>query len=129
VIALDLKQYGLIPEKLDSLPVVTYLNPLDADTLMSILTEPKNALVKQYQELFRMEGIELRFTQAALKEVARRALKRGTGARGLRAILEKAMVDLMFEAPGSGVREIVFDLPHLDHPLKALEEARLRQAS
>lgn len=83
---------------------------------MRILTEPKNALVKQYQELFRMEGIELRFTQAALKEVARRALKRGTGARGLRAILEKAMVDLMFEAPGSGVREIVFDLPHLDHP-------------
>jgi ATP-dependent Clp protease ATP-binding subunit ClpX len=86
-------------------------------------------LVKQYQELLRMEGIELRFTQAALREIARRALKRGTGARGLRAILEKTMVDLMFEAPGSGVREITIDLPHLDHPLKALEEAKLRQAS
>jgi len=97
--------------------------------LENIVTEPKNALVKQYQELMRLEGIELRFTQAALKEIARRALKRGTGARGLRAILEKTMVDLMFEAPGSGVKELVIDLPHLDQPLRALEEAKLRQAS
>lgn len=119
----------MIPEFVGRAPLIVQLHPLTEDDLVRILTEPKNALVKQYQELFRMEGIELRFTQAALKEVARRALKRGTGARGLRAILEKAMVDLMFEAPGSGVREIVFDLPHLDHPLKALEEARLRQAS
>jgi len=129
VIPEDLIKFGMIPEFVGRAPLIVQLHPLTEDDLVRILTEPKNALVKQYQELFRMEGIELRFTQAALKEVARRALKRGTGARGLRAILEKAMVDLMFEAPGSGVKEIVFDLPHLDHPLKALEEARLRQAS
>ncbi|QMV30310.1 ATP-dependent Clp protease ATP-binding subunit ClpX [Thermus thermophilus] len=129
VIPEDLIKFGMIPEFVGRAPLIVQLHPLGEDDLVRILTEPKNALVKQYQELFRMEGIELRFTQAALKEVARRALKRGTGARGLRAILEKAMVDLMFEAPGSGVKEIVFDLPHLDHPLKALEEARLRQAS
>ncbi|BBL81871.1 ATP-dependent Clp protease ATP-binding subunit ClpX [Thermus thermophilus] len=129
VIPEDLIKFGMIPEFVGRAPLIVQLHPLTEDDLVRILTEPKNALVKQYQELFRMEGIELRFTQAALREVARRALKRGTGARGLRAILEKAMVDLMFEAPGSGVKEIVFDLPHLDHPLKALEEARLRQAS
>ncbi len=129
VIPEDLVKFGMIPEFVGRAPLIVQLHPLSEDDLVRILTEPKNALVKQYQELLRMEGIELRFTQAALKEVARRALKRGTGARGLRAILEKAMVDLMFEAPGSGVKELVFDLPHLDNPLKALEEARLRQAS
>ncbi|SDE97513.1 ATP-dependent Clp protease ATP-binding subunit ClpX [Thermus arciformis] len=129
VIPEDLIKFGMIPEFVGRAPLIVQLHPLTEDDLVRILTEPKNALVRQYQELFRMEGMELRFTQAALKEVARRALKRGTGARGLRAILEKAMVDLMFEAPGSGVKEIVFDLPHLDHPLKALEEARLKQAS
>ncbi|MCS6868938.1 MAG: ATP-dependent Clp protease ATP-binding subunit ClpX [Thermus sp.] len=125
----DLVKFGMIPEFVGRAPLIVQLHPLSEDDLVRILTEPKNALVRQYQELMRMEGIELRFTQAALKEVARRALKRGTGARGLRAILEKTMVDLMFEAPGSGVKELVIDLPHLDHPLKALEEARLRQAS
>ncbi|MGC8876876.1 ATP-dependent Clp protease ATP-binding subunit ClpX [Thermus sp.] len=129
VIPEDLVKFGMIPEFVGRAPLIVQLHPLSEDDLVRILTEPKNALVKQYQELFRMEGMELRFTQAALKEVARRALKRGTGARGLRAILEKAMVDLMFEAPGSGVRELVVDLPHLDNPLKALEEAKLRQAS
>ncbi len=129
VIPEDLVKFGLIPEFVGRAPLIVQLHPLTEDDLVRILTEPRNALVKQYQELLRMEGIELRFTQAALREVARRALKRGTGARGLRAILEKAMVDLMFEAPGSGVRELVLDLPHLDQPLKALEEARLKQAS
>jgi ATP-dependent Clp protease ATP-binding subunit ClpX len=129
VIPEDLVKFGLIPEFVGRAPLIVQLHPLGEEDLVRILTEPKNALVKQYQALLRMEGIELRFTQAALREIARRALKRGTGARGLRAILEKTMVDLMFEAPGSGVREIVIDLPHLDQPLKALEEARLRQAS
>jgi len=129
VIPEDLVKFGLIPEFVGRAPLIVQLHPLGEEDLVRILTEPKNALVKQYQALLRMEGIELRFTQAALREIARRALKRGTGARGLRAILEKTMVDLMFEAPGSGVREIVIDLPHLDQPLKALEEAKLRQAS
>ncbi|MGQ9692645.1 MAG: ATP-dependent Clp protease ATP-binding subunit ClpX [Thermaceae bacterium] len=125
----DLIKFGMIPEFVGRAPIIVQLHPLDEEALVRILTEPKNALVKQYQALMRMEGIELRFTQAALREIARRALKRGTGARGLRALMEKTMLDLMYEAPGSGVRELVIDLPHLDHPLKALEEARLRQAS
>ncbi|TBH21784.1 ATP-dependent Clp protease ATP-binding subunit ClpX [Thermus thermamylovorans] len=129
VIPEDLVRFGMIPEFVGRAPLIVQLHPLTEEDLVRILTEPKNALVKQYQELLRMEGIELRFTQAALKEIARRALRRGTGARGLRAILEKAMVDLMFEVPGSGVKELVVDLPHLDQPLRALEEARLRQAS
>lgn len=125
----DLIKFGMIPEFVGRAPLIVQLHPLDEEALVRILTEPKNALVKQYQELMRMEGIELRFTQAALREIARRALRRGTGARGLRALMEKVMVDLMYEAPGSGVRELLIDLPHLDAPLKALEEARLRQAS
>jgi len=125
----DLIKFGMIPEFVGRAPLIVQLHPLDEEALVRILTEPKNALVKQYQELFRMEGIELHFTPAALREIARRALRRGTGARGLRALMEKVMVDLMYEAPGSGVRELVVDLPHLDAPLKALEEARLRQAS
>jgi ATP-dependent Clp protease ATP-binding subunit ClpX len=129
VIPEDLVRFGLIPEFVGRVPVVVQLEALDEEALVRILTEPKNALVRQYQELMRMEGIELRFTPAALREIARRALKRGTGARGLRAIVEKAMVDLMFEAPSSNVRELVIDIPHLDKPLSALEEARLRQAS
>lgn len=125
----DLIKFGMIPEFVGRAPLIVQLHPLDEEALVRILTEPKNALAKQYQELMRMEGIELRFTQAALWEIARRALRRGTGARGLRALMEKVMVDLMYEAPGSGVRELLIDLPHLDAPLKALEEARLRQAS
>jgi ATP-dependent Clp protease ATP-binding subunit ClpX len=125
----DLVRFGLIPEFVGRLPVMVQLEALDEEALVRILTEPKNALIRQYQELLRMEGIEIRFTPGALREIARRALKRSTGARGLRAVIEKAMVELMFELPGSGVFEVVFDLPHLDKPLMALEEARLRQAS
>jgi ATP-dependent Clp protease ATP-binding subunit ClpX len=129
VIPEDLVRFGLIPEFVGRLPVVVQLEPLDEEVLVRILTEPKNALVRQYQELLRMEGIELRFTDGVLREIARRALKRGTGARGLRAEIEKAMVELMYELPGSGVAEVLFDIHHLDKPLMALEEARLRQAS
>ncbi|WP_027893231.1 ATP-dependent Clp protease ATP-binding subunit ClpX [Calidithermus chliarophilus] len=129
VIPEDLVRFGLIPEFIGRVPVLVQLDSLDEEALVRILTEPRNALVRQYQELMRMEGIELRFTPGALREIARRALKRGTGARGLRAIVEKAMMDLMFEAPSATVREIVIDIPHLDKPLSALEEARLRQAS
>jgi ATP-dependent Clp protease ATP-binding subunit ClpX len=129
VIPEDLVRFGLIPEFVGRLPVVVQLEALDEEALVRILTEPKNALVRQYQELLRMEGIELRFTTGVLREIARRALKRGTGARGLRAEIEKAMVELMYELPGSGVIEVLFDIHHLDKPLMALEEARLRQAS
>ncbi|MFP6580705.1 MAG: ATP-dependent Clp protease ATP-binding subunit ClpX [Myxococcota bacterium] len=95
----DLLGFGLIPEFIGRLPVVATLGQLDEAALIRILTEPKNALVKQYQKLFEFEGVGLRFSEGALAAVARKALKRKSGARGLRAILEKAMLDVMYELP------------------------------
>ena len=88
-------------ELIGRLPILTYLNPLDRVALHNILTEPKNALVKQYAKLFEYEGIELEFEATALREVARQALERRTGARGLRAILEQSMLDVMYEVPSN----------------------------
>lgn len=95
----DLLQYGLIPELIGRLPVAAALQELSPAALMRILTEPKNALVKQYQALFQMEGIELEFDSAALQEVVNRTLKRKTGARGLRSFMEAALLDIMYELP------------------------------
>ncbi|MEZ4278029.1 MAG: ATP-dependent Clp protease ATP-binding subunit ClpX [Myxococcota bacterium] len=104
----DLLHFGLIPEFIGRLPVIATLEELDEKTLISILTEPKNALVKQYQKLFAFEGVDLRFTEGALGAVARKALAQKSGARGLRAILEHAMMDLMYELPSrSDVAECV----------------------
>jgi len=129
VIPEDLVKYGLIPEFVGRVPVIVQLHELSEDDLVRILTEPRNALVRQYRTLFDLEGVKLDITESALREVARRALERGTGARGLRSVIERAMVDLMYEVPASEVQEIRFDAPHLDDPLEALREARLRQAS
>jgi ATP-dependent Clp protease ATP-binding subunit ClpX len=95
----DLVEYGMIPEFVGRLPVVATLEPLDVKTLINILTEPKNALVKQFQKFFRIEGSELEFTPGALELIAERALKRDTGARALRAVLEEIMLDLMYRLP------------------------------
>jgi ATP-dependent Clp protease ATP-binding subunit ClpX len=95
----DLLKYGLIPELIGRLPVVSSLDALDQDALVEILTRPKNAIVKQYKRFFEMEGVKLDFTDGALKEVAKLAVKRGTGARGLRAVLEEVMVDIMYDLP------------------------------
>ncbi len=95
----DLVEFGMIPEFVGRLPVMATLEPLDVDTLISILTEPKNALVKQYQRFFRMENCELEFTRRALELIAERALKRETGARALRAVCEEVMLDLMYRLP------------------------------
>jgi ATP-dependent Clp protease ATP-binding subunit ClpX len=95
----DLIEFGMIPEFVGRLPVLSPLDPLDEPALMRILTEPRNALVRQYQKLFEMEGAELEFDEAALREVARRAMERDTGARGLRSIVEEIMTDIMFELP------------------------------
>ncbi len=95
----DLLHFGLIPEFIGRLPVVATLEELDEEALISILTKPKNALVKQYEKLFEFEGVALRFTEGALASVARKALKQKSGARGLRAILESAMLELMYELP------------------------------
>src|SRR5579883_2621962 len=99
VTADDLIEFGMIPEFVGRLPVLAPLDPLDEDTLIKILTEPKNALVRQYQKLFEMEGAEVEFERGALQEIARLAKARDTGARGLRAIVEDVMMDVMFELP------------------------------
>ena len=95
----DLLKYGLIPEFVGRMPVIVTLHQLDEAALLSILTEPKNALAKQYRRLFEMDGVELNFDEAALKAVAHKAIERKTGARGLRAILEEAMMDVMYDIP------------------------------
>jgi ATP-dependent Clp protease ATP-binding subunit ClpX len=95
----DLLEFGMIPEFIGRLPVLAPLDPLDEDSLVRILTEPRNALVRQYQKLFEMEGAELEFHPLALKEIALKAKQRDTGARGLRSIVEEIMTDIMFELP------------------------------
>jgi ATP-dependent Clp protease ATP-binding subunit ClpX len=103
----DLVKYGLIPELIGRLPVIATLKELDEDDLVRVLTEPKDALIKQYQALFEMDGVKLTFEEEALRAIARKAIERGTGARGLRAILEDAMVDIMFNLPEYKGYEIV----------------------
>lgn len=98
----DLKAFGLIPELIGRLPVVSYLSPLDAETLKQILVEPKNALVKQYQKLFKMEGVELEFTPSGLDFIVSKAMEFKLGARGLRSICEAILTDAMFEVPTKG---------------------------
>ncbi|MCG8633133.1 MAG: ATP-dependent Clp protease ATP-binding subunit ClpX [Desulfobacterales bacterium] len=104
----DLIKFGLIPEFLGRLPVITSIGELNESSLVKILTEPKNALVKQYQQLFRVEGVELQYTDEALEAMAKEAVARKSGARGLRAIMEETMLDIMYEIPSKkDVRECV----------------------
>ena len=95
----DLLKFGLIPEFIGRLPVIATLDELNEDALIDILTKPKNALVKQYQKLFDFEEVRLRYTEGALRAVAREAMRRKSGARGLRSILENVMLDLMYDIP------------------------------
>ena len=95
----DILEYGLIPELVGRLPVVSSLSPIDEAGLVKVLTEPKNALVKQFESLFQMENCELNFTDKALRRIARRAMDKGTGARGLRSIVEQVMLDIMYDLP------------------------------
>ena len=106
----DLIRYGLIPEFVGRLPVIATLDELKEEDLVRILVEPKNALVKQYQKLLSLDGVELEFTPEALREIAREAIRRKTGARGLRAIMEEIMTDVMFEIPSLGnVKKVIVD--------------------
>jgi len=106
----DLIRYGLIPEFVGRLPVVATLEELDEDALVRILLEPKNALTKQYHKLFEMEGVELEFREDALAAVARRAMERKTGARGLRTILENVLLDTMYDLPSAiDAKKVVVD--------------------
>lgn len=106
----DLSKFGLIPEFIGRLPAIAVLGQLDEEALMDILVRPKNAITKQYQKLFSYEGVELKFTDKALRAVAQMALKRKTGARGLRGVLETAMLDIMYDIPSkTNVKEVVID--------------------
>lgn len=106
----DLSKFGLIPEFIGRLPCIATLAPLSEAVLQDILVRPKNALVKQYQRLFSFENVDLKFTDAAIKAIAQEALKRKTGARGLRGVLESSMLDVMFDIPGMiNVKEVVVD--------------------
>ena len=104
----DLIQFGLIPEFLGRLPVIATLDELNEDALIRILKEPKNALLRQFQKLFEMEGVNLRLTDSALGAIAKEAMKRKSGARGLRAIMESCMLDIMYDLPSiPNVKECV----------------------
>jgi ATP-dependent Clp protease ATP-binding subunit ClpX len=124
----DLLKFGLIPEFVGRLPVIATLRDLDEDALVTILTEPKNALVKQYQRLFEMEGVKLSFTKEAMRAIARRAIDRKTGARGLRSILEDVLLETMFHLPDmDGVEEVVVNEEVIDgkaRPLQIYAEKR-----
>ncbi|MFO0834191.1 MAG: ATP-dependent Clp protease ATP-binding subunit ClpX [Phycisphaerales bacterium] len=132
VTADDMIEYGMIPEFVGRLPVLAPLMPLTLDAMVSILTEPKNALVRQYQHLFNLEGAKLTFTDDALREVARRATKRETGARGLRSVMEEIMLGMMYELPDLDARgsEFVIDQRAVQEriPLAQLRVARKESA-
>jgi ATP-dependent Clp protease ATP-binding subunit ClpX len=123
----DLIKFGLIPELVGRMPVVATLSELSEDALVRILTEPKNALVKQYGKLLSMEGVDLEIRPNALKAIARKALARKTGARGLRSILEQSLIDTMFELPNTAnVDKVVVDESTIDEnkpPLLVYREA------
>jgi ATP-dependent Clp protease ATP-binding subunit ClpX len=112
--ATDLKSFGLIPELLGRLPVVTHLDPLDAATLRAILTTPRNALVKQYTRLFEMEGIALTIQEDVLDFMVAKALEYKLGARGLRSICESILTDAMYELPSTDTKELILDLPYAE---------------
>lgn len=102
----DLKSFGLIPEIIGRLPILTHLEPLDREALLRVLTEPKNAIIKQYQKMFKMDGVTLTFAPDALELIVDKAIEYKLGARGLRSIVESIMVDAMFEIPGSGKKKL-----------------------
>ena len=107
----DLLKYGLIPEFIGRLPITATLEDLNEKSLVKILMEPKNSLIKQYQELFKLEGVKLTFKENAVKEIAQKAISKKTGARGLRSILENILLKTMFELPGQeNIDEVVIDL-------------------
>jgi ATP-dependent Clp protease ATP-binding subunit ClpX len=116
----DLRSYGLIPEIIGRLPVLTHLNPLDRDALRAILTVPKNALVKQYIKLFRMDNIELTFTEEVLEYIVDRAIEFKLGARGLRSICEAIMLDAMFEMPSIDSNELEITVDYASHKLERI---------
>ncbi|PHN03911.1 ATP-dependent Clp protease ATP-binding subunit ClpX [Flavilitoribacter nigricans] len=125
----DLKHYGLIPELIGRLPVLTYLDPLDLDAMKNILTEPKNSLVKQYKMLFELEGVQLEITEDAIAYIAEKALDFGLGARGLRSICEAIMTDAMFELPSQEeIKEFTVTKEYAEEKLSRSRLTQLKAA-
>jgi len=125
----DLKSFGLIPELIGRMPVVSYLNPLDKIALKSILTEPKNALLKQYQKLFDMEGVTLKFDKKAIEMIVDKAIDFGLGARGLRSICEAIMLDAMFESPSDETKkELRITVAYVKDQLSRVSLTKLKAA-
>ena len=125
----DLKEFGLIPEIIGRLPVVTYMNPLNKNALLSILTEPKNALIKQYEKLFSMDGIVLDFKKDALTYIVDKAIDYKLGARGLRSICEEILNDAMFNLPGSDIKKLVVSKKYVTQQLSRISVEKLKAAS
>jgi ATP-dependent Clp protease ATP-binding subunit ClpX len=119
----DITEFGLIPELVGRLPVITHVRPMTKKALVKILTEPKNALVKQYQRLFEMDGVELKFTSGAVEELAQQAINRKTGARALRGVAEEIMNNLMFDLPSMKGTSYTVDLKHVRKEVKVRKEA------
>ena len=124
----DLKSFGLIPEIIGRLPVLTYLNPLDRAALRSILTEPKNSIIKQYVKLFEMDGVKLDFEEAVFEYIVDKAVEYKLGARGLRSIVETIMMDAMFEMPSEGKDSFTVTLDYAKRQLEKANIARLQNA-
>ena len=124
----DLKSFGLIPEIIGRLPVLTYLNPLDREALRKILVEPKNSIVKQYQKLFEMDGIKLKFDEEALDYIVDKAVEYKLGARGLRSIVEAGMMDAMFEIPSEKVKSFTVTLEYTKQQLDKSHLGQLETA-
>jgi len=129
IIPKDLKDYGLIPEIIGRLPALTYMNPLDRDTLRAILTEPKNAIIKQYQKLFEMDDIEFEITEEALDYIVTQAIEYKLGARGLRSLCEAILTDAMFEMPEGDVKKLVVDKQYAEDQLNHSTLSKLKAVS
>ena len=125
----DLKEFGLIPEIIGRLPVVTYMNPLNKDALLSILTDPKNALIKQYVKLFQMDDIVLEFKQDALNYIVDKAIDYSLGARGLRSLCEGILNDAMFNLPGSEIKKLVVNKKYAEQQMSRISLEKLKAAS
>ncbi len=124
----DLKSFGLIPEIIGRLPVLTYLNPLDRDALRRILTEPKNAIIKQYEKLFKMDGVKLSFEKDVFEFIVDKAIEFKLGARGLRAICEAIMIDVMFDIPSTDEKTVKITLEYAKERLAKVNVQRLKAA-
>ncbi len=125
IVPQDLKSFGLIPELIGRLPVLTYLNPLDREALERILVEPKNSIVRQYIKLFEMDGIKLSFTDDALKTIVDKAVEYKLGARGLRSIVESVMMDIMFDGPSKKIKKFEVDEKYVKEQLEKRDMQKL----